>query len=299
MSEILEKRETPETLAASTRRTAEDFLVGGFGLVASVITAFVLWIIEQKVGLALYTWMIWFVIPAGALISGFAGASGYYFGAWLLGHRPKRLLLLNIVIASLFTFFCIHYLSYMTLQVDGKEVSDYIPFTQYLDIAIRSTSMEFRFRGAVKMGETGALGSAGYAIAVLQVLGFAVGGFCVYAFLVAKPYCDKCSRYLSAKGRQVRYARNAEDLKEATEQLLQRMAEGEVPSAVEQHRNAPGFGTTFVPQDCYLCSVVEVQRCKKCEAHWVKFVVQKKSGDDWKDIRELTYTTFTNQVVKV
>jgi len=299
MVETLERRETPETLAATTKKTGEDLLVAGCGLVTSVLTAFILWIIEQKFGLALYTWMYWFVIPAGALLSGFAGASGYYFGAWLLGHRPTRLLLLNIVIASLFTFFCIHYLSYITMQVDGKEVSEYIPFTKYLDIAIRSTSMEFRFRGAIKMGETGQLGSAGYAIAVLQVLGFAVGGFCVYGFLVAKPYCDKCSRYLSGKGKQIRYTKDPEEMQGATAQLLGRMATGDFLLAVEDHRNSASFGSSTAPKDCYLRSVIEVQHCKKCSAHWVKFTVEKLSGNDWEEVSDLTLARFTEQTVNV
>src|SRR5207249_3554387 len=138
----------------------------------------ILWQIELQSGFAFYTWMFWFVIPAGAGLSGFAGATGYLAGSWFFGHRPTRLLLLNILIASVSTFFLIHYLSYITLQIEGKRVSDFIPFTQYLDIVIRSTSMEFRVtRAATKVGSTGELGGWGYIYALLQIVGFAVGGF--------------------------------------------------------------------------------------------------------------------------
>lgn len=118
------------------RKTGEDLLAGLCGFVTSLLTAVILWWVEVQFGFAFYTWMFWFVIPVGALLSGFAGASGYYAGSWAFGHRPTGLLLLNIVIASATTFFLIHYLSYVSLQVEGKYVSDYIPFTQYLDIAI-------------------------------------------------------------------------------------------------------------------------------------------------------------------
>jgi hypothetical protein len=70
-------------------------------------------------------------------------------------------------------------------------------------------------------------------------------------------------------------------------------------SAVEQHRSAPGFGSSSPPKDCYLRSVIEIERCKKCEVHWVKFAVEKKSGDDWKEITDLTLARFTNQAVSV
>jgi hypothetical protein len=162
-------------LAKDSRKAGEDFLVAGCGLLTSFVTALILWFVEKQFGFALYTWMFWFVIPVGALFSGFAGASGYYAGSWFFGHRPTRLLLLNIVVASVATFFLIHYLSYITLQIDGKQVSDYIPFWRYIDIAIRSTSMDFRLR-ATEIGKTGELGSFGYAIAFLQVLGFAAVG---------------------------------------------------------------------------------------------------------------------------
>ena len=126
-------------LLASSKRSGEDFLVGFCGLITSLLTAVILWAVETRFGFAFYTWSFWFVIPVGALVSGFAGASGYYTGSWYFGHRPTKLLLLNIVAASVSTFFAIHYLSYITLQFDGKQVSDYIPFWRYLDIVIRSS----------------------------------------------------------------------------------------------------------------------------------------------------------------
>src|SRR5262245_35622626 len=122
---------TEPTLAASSRRSVEDLLVGACGFVTSLLTAVILWWVERQFGVAFYTWTFWLVIPVGALLSGFAGASGYYAGSWLLNHRPTRLLLLNILIASIATFFLIYYLSYSTLEIDGKIVSDYIPFGRY------------------------------------------------------------------------------------------------------------------------------------------------------------------------
>lgn len=187
------------SLSASSKKSGRDLAVGLCGFVTSLITALILWWVEVKFGFAFYTWMWWFVIPVGALLAGFAGASGYLAGSWFFGHRPTRLLLLNIVLASLATFFLVHYLSYATLQIDGKQVSDYVPFTQYLDIAIRSTSMEFRLRTA-SVGSTGELGLFGYLVAFLQVIGFAAGGLAVYGHLVSLPYCEKCVIFLRRNG---------------------------------------------------------------------------------------------------
>jgi hypothetical protein len=283
---------------SSAKSLAEDFLVTPFGLATSFLTALLLWWVEARFGFAFYTWTFWFVIPVGALFAGFAGASGYYAGSVFFGHRPTRLLLLNIVIGSVLTFFLVHYLAYITLQIDGKDVSDYIPFSKYLDIAIRSTSMEFRLHGA-KQGSTGELGSFGYVVAALQIIGFAVGGFCVYAYLAAKPYCSRCSRYLSGKGKQIRYAKDPEGLQTATAQLAVHMASGDVRLAVEEHGNSAGFGASTIPKNCRLRSVVEVQHCKKCERHWVKFSVESLSGNDWKEVSGLTDQRFTEQQFNV
>ena len=185
----------------SCRRTAEDLLVGLCGFVTSLVTAVILWRVELGFGFAFYSWMFWFIVPVGALLAGFAGASGYYAGARVFNHRPTPLLLLNVLLASVGTFFTIHYLSYITSEIEGKSVSDYVSFGQYLDIAIRSTSMEFRFR-ATKIGATSELGGLGYGVAILQIMGFAAGGLAVYGYLMSIPYCEKCSRYFSAKGKQ-------------------------------------------------------------------------------------------------
>lgn len=283
-------------LKADSRKAGEDILVALCGLVTSLLTALILWFVEERFGFALYTWMLWFIIPVGALLSGFAGASGYYAGSWYFGHRPTRLLLLNIVFASLATFFLINYLSYITLQVEGKQVSDYIPFWSYLDIAIRSTSMEFRYRGAIKIGSTGELGSFGYVVSLLQILGFTAGGFGVYAHLVSQPYCEKCSRYLPQKGKQVRYTGDGGGLQAATARVFEFVKSDAIALAIQQYKE---FGTPQHQKEDHLRSVVEVRYCKKCSKHWVKFFVEKKSGDNWKEVSELTVAGFTEQGVNI
>jgi hypothetical protein len=280
---------------AGSRKTGEDLLVGLCGFVTSLVTAFILWWVELAFGFAFYTWMFWFIVPVGALVSGFAGASGYYAGARILNHRPTPLLRLNVLLASVGTFFTIHYLSYITLEIEGKAISDYFSFGQYLDIAIRS--MQFR-SSATGTGVTGELGGLGYGVAILQLLGFAVGGLAVYESLVSDLYCKRCSRYFSAKGEQIRYTGDGEGLLAFTLQVFSDFDEGAVASAIEKHRT---FGKSKVEKGNHLRSVIQVEHCKRCGQHWVRYVVEKQSGDDWRwyAIPELTVAGFTDQVVDV
>jgi hypothetical protein len=284
------------TLAASSRTAGGDFIVARGGLATSALTALILWWIEAKSGFALYTWMVWFVIPVGAILAGFAGASGYYAGSWWFGRRPTRLLLQNVVLASIATFLLINYFSYVTLQIDGKPASDYVSFWKYLDLAVRSTSMELRYRGAVKLGSTGELGSFGYVIAFLQVIGFAIGGFAVYAVLASKPYCDKCSRYVSGKGQQIRYTQDGDGLQATRARVVESIQNRAVNSAIEIHR---GFGNSEIQKDDHLRSTCEVRFCKKCNQHWVKFAVEKRTGNDWKELHDFTIAGFTQEIVSV
>lgn len=276
---------------------AKDYslVLGLFGLVTSLLTALFLWWIEQEFQFAFYTWMFWFVIPVGAMLSGFAGASGYLLGAWLLGQRPTWLLLINILFASVATFLSIHYLAYITLEVEGKQVSDYIPFLQYLDIETTSNSMEYRVHGA-KVGTTGELGALGYGVAFLQIIGFAAGGFAVYGYLLSKPYCQKCSRYLRRKGMETRYTADPEGLQDSTAKIFEFLQSGAISHALEQQKN---FGNAKHEKISHLRSVSEVRHCKQCGQHWVKFSVEKQSGDNWNEIPELTVSGFTDQVVSI
>lgn len=277
----------------TARRTAEDLLVGLCGFVTSLITAVILWWVELEFGFAFYTWMFWFIVPVGALLTGCAGASGYYAGARIFNHRPTPLLLLNVLLASVGTFFTIHYLSYITMEIEGKAISDYISFGQYLDIAIRSTSMQFWLR-TIEIGATGELGRLGYGAAILQIFGFAAGGLAVYGYLVSIPYCERCSRYFSAKGKQIRYTSDVEGLQASTLQVFNDFAEGAIASAIVKHRT---FGNPKFEKGNHLRSVIQVRHCKKCGQHWVKYVVEKQSGNDWKEIPGLTVAGLTDQVV--
>ena len=95
-------------------------LVSFCGLATSLLTAIILWWVELRFGFAFYSWTFWFILPIGAGLSGFAAASGYYAGSRIFNQRPTRLLLLNSLLVSVATFFTIYYLSYITLEIEGK-----------------------------------------------------------------------------------------------------------------------------------------------------------------------------------
>lgn len=89
----------------------KDLAVTVVGAVTSLVTALLLVVVERTFEFSFHTWTFWLVVPAGALISGLAAASGYVLGARLLNRRPARTLLVSILGVSVATFFVIHYLT--------------------------------------------------------------------------------------------------------------------------------------------------------------------------------------------
>jgi len=66
--------------------------------------------------------------------------------------------------------------------------------------------------------------------------GFAFGGLAVYGFLISQPYCDKCSRYLSGKGKRIRYTGNRDGLQASAKLVLADLQNGAMETAIDQQK---------------------------------------------------------------
>ena len=277
-------------------RVAQDFLVSGLGAITSIVTAIILVAVDLRFDFSLYSWMFWFVIPAGAICCGFVAASGYYLGARLFNHRPTKILLLNMAAISVTTFFLIHYLHYYLLEIEGRAVRDFLSFSQFLEIEMSHTAVQFSIR-AHPLGGAVELGSWGYLYAALQMIGFAVGGVAVYYHLKSLAYCETCSKYLAKKGNQTRYTADSEALTNAVREVMQCLSDGRFQDAIAVHARTGGSEKS--DKESVLRSQMQLKRCKDCNQHWLKFTVSKRSRDDWKDISELGYESFCAEPISV
>lgn len=267
-------------------RIVQDLIVSAFGFVASMATGVALYLVEEHLGFALYSFTLWFVIPGGAMGSGFVAAGGWYLGSLLFNHRPTPLLLLNMVLASVTTFFTIYWLGYASMDIDGKLVSDIMPFSEYMDFVLQHQSMEILVHGASK-GTTGELGRWGYLTAALQIIGFALGGAVVYGHLITKPYCEQCHKFLKAKAKQVRYSADSKSFSAMVENLASLFTDNRLQEALDAHGK---FGEAKTPKDGFLMSRLERKQCPACNINWLKFSSQKLVGNEWKEIKELEFT---------
>ncbi|MDH5180629.1 MAG: hypothetical protein OEZ39_19350 [Gammaproteobacteria bacterium] len=277
------------------KKILQDIIVTLFGALASLLTAGILYVVEEQLEFSFYSLMLLFIIPVGAILSGFVAAGGYYVGARLFGHKPGKLLLFNMVAVSIGTFFIIYYLSYLFTQVEGVSISKLVPFTTYMDTILQHQSIQFSVHGA-DVGGTGELGLWGYATAALQILGFAIGGFFVYAILAALPYCDKCQKYLKQKAKQVRYTSDTDGLAGLIETMQGEFAAGTMQQAVDTHAR---FGAAQHQQKEQLQSTLTHKCCPGCAINWLEFTVYKLGNSEWEALNEYKLAGFSAAPLKL
>jgi hypothetical protein len=269
-------------------RVDKQLLVAALGITSSLLTGIILALIEVSTGFAIYSWTLWFIIPVGAFLAGFGGASGYYAGAKLFQQKPAGGVLFNMMLASISTFFLVYYIPYYMLEADGIRIKDAISFWQYLDFSFTHTSLRL-LRGSASTGE---LGSLGYVHAVLQLIGFSLGGIGVFGWLLDNPYCDKCSRYLTKTGRRDRYYLGQESFVQDMEQFSALIESQRLPEAVRFHNDEMG-----IPQEGTkpLRTRLSTHSCLKCGINHLDFIVSRRTKDEWKDINGTRIVLFTQE----
>jgi hypothetical protein len=162
------------------------------GLATSVVTAILVTVINNLTGFSLFTFSLWFIIPVGAIFCGGVAASGYYVASFLLHQRPTKLLLLQMAVITALTQLLIYYLEYATFDVDGVPASQLVSFTEYMDISL--TRAHYSIGRAAQI-DTGEIGDTGYWLALLQFIGFMLGGVFLYFYLAARPFCERCGKF--------------------------------------------------------------------------------------------------------
>lgn len=269
-------------------RTDKQILVAAFGITSSLLTAIALALIEFYTGYALYSWMFWFVIPLGACLSGFAAASGYYAGAKICHQKPVGGVLFNMICASVSAYFVVNYLPYYLLEIEGVRVKDVIPFLQYLDYSITSTSLSFLRGGST----TGELGNFGYVYAFIQLIGFSAGGFAVFVWLEKNPYCEKCSRYLFKSWDQEVYTSEGDKLIENIKRFTDLLGVKKFNEAIKWHGQDMGESETA---GHHLKAKIEVRECSMCGINHLSFVASKLNKNSWEEISETEIGVFTSE----
>ncbi len=260
----------------------QDLGVTALGFCTSLATAILLWLVDITTGFSLYMFSACLVIPVGAMFSGGLAASGYYWGAKLFGRRPTCRLLLYMVCISLFTFFFMHFLTYASMKLLGVGGPEHASFFSHIATVYRESEVRIRHTNIGKMG------AWAYVEIPLEIIGFALGGLAVYGWLLAQPYCEACSRYMSKKGKQTRYTEDEDAFTALRGQIGELAETGKCQEAIDAHAT---FGTPKATKNAVIQSRFEVRYCHGCGLHWAGFSVQRKHGFEWQADTSLDFTS--------
>ncbi|SRR6266567_3426308 len=251
-----------------------------FGILSFALTVIAVVVIERLTGFNLFTFSVWVVVPAGALITGAAAASGYYFGSLFFHTKPVWFVLVEMVIVAAVAQIAIYYAEYATMVLDdGRTASSLISFPDYLDLYL--TKMHMRVgRGA---HDTGEVGSFGYWLAAIQFVGFLAGGVAVFIFLKTYPTCQACGRYLRTLLKHKQNFNNQEEFGQYYDTVFQHPVDTD--GFAEWMQWQPHEGKT---KPGSILAVTTLRGCPHCKTQMISQEVKVLTAREWKDVPQLT-----------
>lgn len=263
-------------------------LVSIFGICSACITAIILASLELYTGMAFYSFTFLFIIPVGAIGAGICASSGYYLGAKVFNEKPAGGIAINMIAASVGTYLMVNYISYYFMEYDGERIKDFITFWKYLDTIIKETSLSFYIKGR-SIGSIGKVGPTyGYIYAILQVVGFALGGLALYLSLVESPYCKNCSKYMKKADTQERFTSDSDKLATDINAFLQMIKNGLFDDSKKFH--ADSMGVIYGGEQKHGTRITSY-KCNTCGMNAMDFAIFNKKGDNEKEIKSYRFFT--------
>jgi hypothetical protein len=250
------------------------------GLITSVLTALGVVVVENLTTISIFTFSVWVVVPVGAMCTGMAAASGYYFGALYFHRRPNLLLLIQMILIAGATQLLIYYLEYTTLVLDdGTKASALVSFTRYLDISLTSAHYRIGRGGQV---DTGAVGEFGYWLAVIQFIGFLVGGFFIFIILLSYPVCTKCQKYFRLLAKRSKHFETTDAFTTYYDNIFRLPVDSiEFATAIIKEHKLRNVAKGTISLETRLYG------CPSCKSQMIEDKVSVWNGREWKSANAL------------
>jgi hypothetical protein len=237
-------------------------------------------IVTRMIGLNIFTFKVWFVIPVGAVGVGMLGASGAILAARYFHIQPTIIDAMLMVLVAAATMGLIYYLDYVTFVLDdGRKASDLVGFASYLDLILTKAHMRVG-RGNV---DTGEVGQMGYALAGIEFVGFLIGGAATFFFIKGLPRRADCGSYL----RKLKTKKTKELTFDEASKIIELFKTGNLPTVQGVMAWAPPDRTLDRKSEKALI-VFNLLGCPKCKTEVIVASVSAFNGKEWKDAPSLT-----------
>jgi hypothetical protein len=233
---------------------------------------------EVLTGYYIYGFLLWAVVPVGALCAGMGGAAGCYYMALWTDYYPRFLFFVGVVALGVLTLVTTHYIVYSQTLIDQVRLRDSISFEDYLTLASRHVAIKTRYSAsAIELGEL----SKGYF--ALQIIGFIVGGMMIFVCLRDRSYCRPCRRYRDDKGVAELHEVGEDAFSKRVDSVRQMLQAGRYREALACHPAKQSLEKRGFVQGYR--SVIASHQCPACASRVYKHSAYKcAQKDQWAEI---------------
>jgi hypothetical protein len=238
-------------------------------------------IITRMIGLNLFTFKLWFIIPAGAICVGMLGASGAILAARYFNIWPTIVDAILMVLVAAATMVFIYYLDYATFILDdGRRITDLIDFRSYVDLVLTKAHVRLGRGAGVDSGEVGQMG---YPLAAIEFVGFLIGGAATFFLIKGLWRCSECGRYL----RKLKTKQTKELTFDEATKVLEFFKAGDLETVQGAMAWAPPMRTFDRKEQKALISF-NLLSCPNCKTEVISASVKAFNGTEWQDVPTLT-----------
>jgi hypothetical protein len=219
-----------QTAVREQGATTPGVLVLLAGIATTIVTLVLVHFVNMT-GFYPMGFLLWYVVPIGAILVGALCGSGYCAAQRFFNVRVSWGVIALIGGVSLLAYFTAHYLTYLSICAQlSPEEAEGVSFIDYLRFLCESVTIE-----GEGSEEPTAVGKLGYAVIALELIGFCLGATIPSLMLRGKPYCSRCGKYLRKHASYLLISRGPDEARKLKrkerKELFDRLMEEEVVNA--------------------------------------------------------------------
>jgi predicted RNA-binding Zn-ribbon protein involved in translation (DUF1610 family) len=243
---------------------SKNFAVISLGLLTTISTGIILGQLQAKASFLIYSYLIYKIVPVGAILSGCLATSGYVWGVKIMHPRVDRFLAVQMAVSGFLAYIIANFLDYLSHEEEDVLAREAISFWQYWQLSIDHAMLSSLRSSSSSL----ALGELGYFYAVLQIAGFIGGGVVLFWLLKDAIYCDECAIDLKRRTVQERYTREPlRTLRQKLRVFKNKLTTEPPIAAISYHAKEMGttravnthLRTRVIVHKCDLCGVSHLQ----------------------------------------
>lgn len=263
-------------------------MVGACSLAVGFAIALAISMVEVATDVAIYGFSAGVVIPIGAVGSGLVAALGFYASSRAFQVRPAGLVLGIPLMTAVATFFATHWFSFNRYELpSGATLSEAMAldgrgFADYLRLV--ATESELTLASSSDPTTIGRLGSWGFGVVAIEVLGFALGGWFVATILRRKPWCEVSGRFLKLCGKHVRYFDDPDHFEAAANHLVDVLERGGAEAAFEHA--AAERSALKRKRKAHFSVSTKLFTCNECGVRHAVISTQHQVNNNWTQLSQ-------------